>query len=288
MEAMTSQQNTTPEGDVSAEQRQAGAIERMFSSVGEPVLEIWGILTGIARMFGLTFFYLVRGKKRWSAVFEQFYEIGNRSVIFIMFTLGFLGMILIYQASYQAMKITGDLQLLGALFMQLLWREFAPTITALMLATRVGTGMAAQIGSMVVTEQVDALKMCAAQPVEYLVVPRFIASTIMTVVLTIFAVLVAYMAGAITANISFNVNYLTFFNFKFVGWFDLIIGLTKAFFYGMTIPVVACYAGFEVHGGSAGVGRATTQSVVIASLAVVILDFLISGIGFVYLIAFAK
>ena len=288
MEAMTSQQNTTPEGDVSAEQRQAGAIERMFSSVGEPVLEIWGILTGIARMFGLTFFYLVRGKKTWSAVFEQFYEIGNRSVIFIMFTLGFLGMILIYQASYQAMKITGDLQLLGALFMQLLWREFAPTITALMLATRVGTGMAAQIGSMVVTEQVDALKMCAAQPVEYLVVPRFIASTIMTVVLTIFAVLVAYMAGAITANISFNVNYLTFFNFKFVGWFDLIIGLTKAFFYGMTIPVVACYAGFEVHGGSAGVGRATTQSVVIASLAVVILDFLISGIGFVYLIAFAK
>ena len=156
-----------------------------------------------------------------------------------------------------------------------------------MLATRVGTGMAAQIGSMVVTEQVDALKMCAAQPVEYLVVPRFIACTIMTVVLTIFAVLVAYMAGAITANLSFNVNYLTFFNFKFVGWFDLIIGLTKALFYGMTIPVIACYAGFEVHGGSAGVGRATTQSVVYASLAVVILDFVISGIGFVYLMVLA-
>lgn len=268
-------------------QARPGLATRALSAIGEPIVEVGGILSGIVKMFGLTFYYLLRGKKRWSAIVEQLHEIGNRSVVFIMFTLGFLGMILIYQASYQAMKITGDLQLLGALFMQLLWREFAPTITALMLATRVGTGMAAQIGSMVVTEQVDALKMCAAQPVEYLVVPRFIACTIMTVVLTIFAVLVAYMAGAITANLSFNVNYLTFFNFKFVGWFDLIIGLTKALFYGMTIPVIACYAGFEVHGGSAGVGRATTQSVVYASLAVVILDFVISGIGFVYLMVLA-
>ncbi len=266
---------------------QTGVIQRLLGAVGEPFVQVGGILVGIFNMFMLTFYYLIRGKKRWSAILEQLHEIGNRSVVFIMFTLGFLGMILIYQASYQAMKITGDLQLLGALFMQLLWREFAPTITALMLATRVGTGMAAQIGSMVVTEQVDALKMCAAQPVEYLVVPRFIACTIMTIVLTTFAVLVAYIAGAVTANVSFNVNYLTFFNFKFVGWFDLIIGLTKALFYGMTIPVIACYAGFEVHGGSAGVGRATTQSVVYASLAVVILDFLISGVGFIYLIAFA-
>ena len=277
------------EADAGEEQGVAsqGALVALCESVGEPVVQIAQILRGIVKMFALTFYYLTRGTIRRSAVVEQLYEIGNRSVIFIAFTLGFLGMILIYQASYQAMKITGDLQLLGALFMQLLWREFAPTITALMLATRVGTGMAAQIGSMVVTEQVDALKMCAAQPVEYLVVPRFIASTIMTVVLTIFAVLVAYGAGAITAHLSFGVNYLTFFNFKFVGWFDLIIGLSKSLAYGMTIPVIACYAGFEVHGGSAGVGRATTQAVVYASLAVVILDFLISGLGFVYLIAFS-
>lgn len=260
---------------------------RLLESIGEPVWDVVQIMGGIGRMFALTFYYLIRGKKRWSAIVEQFYEIGNRSVVFIMFTLGFLGMILVYQASYQAMKITGDLQLLGALFIQLLWREFAPTITALMLATRVGTGMAAQLGSMVVTEQVDALKMCAAQPVEYLVVPRFIACTVMTVVLTIFAVLVSYLAGAVTANVAFNVNYLTFFNFSFVSWFDVIIGLTKALAYGMTIPVIACYAGFEVHGGSAGVGRATTQAVVYASLAVVVLDFIISGLGFVYLMVLA-
>lgn len=284
---MSTQATQTDAGTTGQQGDTPGLLRGFLRSVGQPFLEVGGIMAGIFRMFMLTLYYLVRGKKRWSAIVEQLHEIGNRSVVFIMFTLGFLGMILIYQASFQAMKITGDLQLLGALFMQLLWREFAPTITALMLATRVGTGMAAQIGSMVVTEQVDALKMCAAQPVEYLVVPRFIACTIMTVVLTIFAVGVAYMAGAVTANVAFNVNYLTFFNFKFVGWFDLIIGLTKALCYGMTIPVIACYAGFEVHGGSAGVGRATTQSVVYASLAVVILDFLISGVGFIYLMVLA-
>ena len=118
-------------------------------------------------------------------------------------------------------------------------------------------------------------------------VPRFIASIVMTTLLTVYAVLVSYLAGAVTANLMFNVNYLTFFNFSFVSWFDLIIGLTKALAYGTAIPVVSCYAGFSVHGGSAGVGRATTQAVVIASLAVVILDFLISGVGFIYLIFLA-
>lgn len=273
---------TTP-ADNSAAGATPGIFQRVAGAVGAPIFDVFSIVRGIFKTFGLTLYYLLRGRKRWDAIVEQMYDIGNRSMVFIAFTLGFLGMILVYQASYQAMRITGDLQLLGALFLQLLWREFAPTITAMMLATRVGTGMAAQVGSMVVTEQVDALKMCAAQPVEYLVVPRFIASTVMTVALTVFAVLVSYLAGAVTANLSFGVNYLTFFNFSFVGPFDLTIGLIKSLCYGMAIPVISCYAGFEVHGGSAGVGRATTQAVVYASLAVVILDFIISGIGYVYL-----
>jgi phospholipid/cholesterol/gamma-HCH transport system permease protein len=241
----------------------------------------------IARIFGLTFYYLFNGQKgaaRRRAVFEQMHEIGNRSVVFIAVTLGFLGMILIFQAGYQAMRITGDLQLLGALYLQLLLREFAPTITALMIATRAGTGMAAQIGSMVVTEQVDALRMSSAQPVDYLVVPRFVASSVMVVVLTIFAVLVAYVSGAFTALTFFGLNLRTFFDLSMIGWFDINIGLIKAIAYGMTIPVVSCQAGLSVFGGSEGVGRATTQAVVNASLAVVILDFIISGAGYVVLL----
>lgn len=271
---------------MSAEPTQhSGALwyERVLGSIGEPFLEIYAINKGIFRTFLLTVYYTLKAPKNWRTVFEQMYEIGNRSVVFIAFTLGFLGMILVYQAGFQAMRITGDLQLLGALFLQLLLRIFAPTITAMMLATRVGSGIAAQIGSMVVTEQVDALRMCAAQPVQYLVVPRFIASTIMTIALTIFAVLVSWICGAVVANVAFGVNYLTFFDFGFVDWFDIIICLTKALAYGMAIPIIACEAGLVVTGGSEGVGRATTSAVVNCSLAVVILDFIISGVGYVVL-----
>lgn len=269
--------------EIENQDERLGFFAAVAASFGEPTLEVGRTLKRITQTGRLTLYYLMNGRIRWRATFEQAHEIGNRSIVFIAFTLGFLGMILIYQAGYQAMKITGDLQLLGGLFLQLLLREFAPTITALMIATRAGTGMAASIGSMVVTEQVDALKMCAAQPVDYLVVPRFLASTVMMVCLTIFAVLVSYLAGAVTANASFGLNFRTFFDLSFIGPFDIIIGLIKAVAYGMAVPIIACEAGLNVFGGSAGVGRATTTAVVNASLAVVILDFIISGLGFVVL-----
>ncbi len=266
-----------------APRREPTTFREFLASLGRPIVEVVETVRGIFQVFGLTLYYLVRGRTRWKAIFEQLYEVGNRSVVFIAVTLGFLGMILVYQAGYQAQQITGDLQLLGGLFLQLLLRVFAPTITAMMLATRVATGMAAQIGSMVVTEQVDALRMSAAQPIDYLVVPRFIATVIMSVVLTIFAVLVAYTAGAAIAQIAFGLNWRTFVDISFVGWFDVWMCLTKAVAYGMAIPIIACHAGLNVFGGSAGVGRATTTAVVNASLAVVILDFIISGLGYVIL-----
>lgn len=264
-----------------------GIVKGFLAAIGEPAVIVTDTVRDIFRIFGLTLYYLVNGQKgqaRRRAIFEQMHEIGNRSLVFIAVTLGFLGMILIFQAGYQAMKITGDLQLLGALFLQLLLREFAPTITALMIATRAGTGMAAQIGSMVVTEQVDALRMSSAQPVDYLVVPRFVASTVMVVALSIFAVLVSYLSGAFTALTFFGLNLRTFFDISMIGWFDINIGLIKALAYGMSIPIISCQAGLSVFGGSEGVGRATTQAVVNASLAVVILDFVISGIGYVVLL----
>ncbi len=268
------------------DQSSAGLVSAFFAAIGEPIVYVTRTVKELSALFLVTIKYVIAGKRRPDEVVAQMFEIGNRSVVFIAVTLGFLGMILIYQAGFQAMKITGDLTLLGALFLQLLMREFGPTITALMIATRVGTGMAAELGSMVVTDQVDAMKMCAAEPIEYLVVPRFIASTIMVIVLTIVAVLISYLAGALTAYTAFDVNFRTYFDLGFVSYFDIIIGLTKALAYGMTIPIIACHAGLNVFGGSEGVGRATTQSVVNASLAVVVIDFIISGLGYVVLALF--
>lgn len=262
---------------------QRGFVGNFLYGVGEPVLFVWETLTGIFRTGAQASFYILRGRINWREVMSQCHEIGNRSIIFITFTLGFLGMILVFQSGFQAQKITGDLQLLGALFLQILLREFGPTITALMIATRVGTGIAAEIGSMVVTEQVDAMRMNAAPPIQYLVVPRFIASTVMMVVLVIFAVAVCYVAGLFTGIYAFNLNPLTFVNLTFISWADVLICLTKALVYGMAIPIVASYTGLATHGGSAGVGWATTQSVVNCSLTVVILDFILSGLSYVLL-----
>ena len=105
---------------MATEPQTTGWQERIFGPIGEPMIEVYDIVRGIASTFMLTIYYTLNRKKRREAIAEQLFEIGNKSVMFIAFTLGFLGMILIYQAGYQAMRITGDLQLLGALFLQLL------------------------------------------------------------------------------------------------------------------------------------------------------------------------
>ena len=133
---------------------------------------------------------------------------------------------------------------------------------------------------MVVTEQVDAMRMSAAPPVEYLIVPRFLACAVMMVVLVIYAVLVCYLAGMFTALYAFNLNPRTFYNLGFVGWADVAVCLVKALAYGVTIPIVAGYTGLSTHGGSAGVGWATTRSVVNCSLSVVLIDFALSGLSY--------
>lgn len=283
---MAAETTQNPNAETEDDAASPGAVQSFLTGIGGPIVALYATLRDMVRILGLTIYYMVNGKwgpRRRKDIVAQMYEVGNRSIVFITVTLGFLGMILIFQAGFQANRITGDLSLLGALFLQLLLREFAPTITAMMLATRVGTGMAAQLGSMVVTEQVDALRMSGAQPVDYLVVPRFIAALVMMVVLTVFAVIVAFIAGAITAKSFYGVNPRTFIDFSMLEWFDLWIGMAKAIAYGIAVPITACQAGLSVVGGSEGVGLATTKAVVNASLAVIILDFLISGIGYAIL-----
>jgi phospholipid/cholesterol/gamma-HCH transport system permease protein len=159
-------------------------------------------------------------------------------------------------------------------------REFAPTVCALMLATRVGAGIAAEIGSMVVTEQVDALRMCAADPIEYLVVPRFIASIVMTTALAFWSLFASLVAGTLAANMVFDLNYSTFINFHLVGFGDFAVCLLKALAYGAAIPIVSAQRGLTTFGGSEGVGAATTNAVVHSSLAIIVLDLILSVFGY--------
>lgn len=257
-----------------------GLASRVFASIGSPFVGGYRATAAVAALFFDTFAAIAKGRTTRKAVLTQCFEIGNRSVPFIVITLGVLGFITVYQVAMQVKQILPDFSMLGAAFMQMMWREFAPTITGLMVATRVGSGIAAEVGSMVVTEQVDALRMCNADPVEYLLAPRTLASALMVVMLTIVGVVAATIAGMVIAKVGFDIPYQTFLNFSLIGSKDIIIGLTKALAYGLAIPVIAGQAGLLASGGSAGVGWATTRAVVNTSFAVIVLDFILSGLFF--------
>jgi phospholipid/cholesterol/gamma-HCH transport system permease protein len=231
-------------------------------------------------MFVRTLYYCVKGRREPGAVLQQMYEIGNRSVFFLSVSMGFIGMILVLQGGLQTKRILPDLSMLGATFMELLVRDFAASIGALMLATRVGAGIAAEIGSMVVTEQVDALRMCAADPIDYLIKPRFLASLLMTTCLILWAGGVAYGAGLFVAVFMFDLSPRTFLNASLVDVGDLTVGLMKCLAYGAAIPIVSGHSGLSTFGGSEGVGWATTRAVVNTSLAVIMLNMIISAAGF--------
>jgi len=208
---------------------------------------------------------------------RQAHAIGNRSVVFLIVTLGAIGMVMTYEACLQLSRVTGDFSQVGSQLLRLIVSDFGPTLTALMLATRVGAGIAAELGSMKVTEQLDALRMSGVSPIDYLIVPRFIASLGMTVALAAVGSLVMYAAGGLTARHSFAVNPHTFFDLSLVRGRHLALFVIKAAAFGAAIPVVAGFCGLRARGSSEGVGWATTAAVVGGSFAVISLDFAISA-----------
>ncbi len=250
-------------------------VERIGESViaaYRAVVELWlvyiGTIAGLVR----------RGRNRPSGeIARQLYAIGNKSVLFIIVTLGFIGMVMTYEACMQLSRITGDYSQVGTQFLRLIISDFGPTLTGLMLATRVGAGIAAELGSMKVTEQIDALRMSGVLPIDYLIVPRFIASLIMTLMLSVLGATVMYAAGGLTAQYTFGVNPHLFFDMTLIRPRHVILLVIKALSFGAAIPVVAGFCGLRARGSSEGVGWATTAAVIGGSFAVIVLDFVISA-----------
>ena len=254
-----------------------------LNTLGAPFAALGRDLRGLYLLLAQTVRAMVTGKIDRTSLMAQCYSVGNGSVLFITVTMTVLGMIIVVQSGLQTQKVIPELSLLGANIIQLLAREFAPTVCAMMLATRVGAGIAAEIGSMVVTDQVDALRMSGAQPVEYLVVPRFIACVVMTLALSFWSLFIALVAGTFAANAVFDLNVSTFINFSFVGLGDYIVMTAKAVAYGMAIPIISSQRGLTTFGGSEGVGWATTNAVVHSSLGIILLDLILSVFGYLVL-----
>jgi phospholipid/cholesterol/gamma-HCH transport system permease protein len=259
---------------------------RSLTSLGARTLDLVDAVTDLVRVAagtvsGAVFTYW-RGTRPKGEIARQMHAIGNRSLLFVMVTLGFVGMVMVYQTCLLTTQVVDGRGQVGAQFARLLVLDVGPSLTAMMLATRVGAGIAAEIGSMKVTEQIDALRMSAVTPVDYLIVPRFFACVLMTVVLSIFGMAASWAAGGLTGYYSFQINPRTFFDLSMVAPAHVVLGMTKAVAYGAAIPIVAGWCGLRARGSSEGVGAATTAAVIGSSFAVIVLDFIISAIGLIF------
>ena len=207
----------------------------------------------------------------------QMDEIGVKSISITGITALFTGMVLALQSAYSLAAFGGKF-LIGRVVALSLVRELGPVLTALMVGGRVGSGITAEIGSMTVTEQVDALRSMAISPVRRLVVPRVIATVIMMPVLTALADVLGILGGLFIAVVELQMTAQDFLSsvWNYLKISDIMSGLAKTFFFGLEIAVIGCYNGLRVKGGAASVGRATTQTVVFASICVLISDFFLT------------
>ena len=215
-------------------------------------------------------------------VFRQAFMLMNQSLLFVGATMAFVGAILVLLAADQLAYLISDLSMVGPVFLQLLVSEFGPTIVALLLAARYGAAVAAHIGTMAMTEQLDALRMAGANPIVYLVAPRVLAGVLCFVPMAVFGVAVAFGTGAWVASHAHGVGWDTYVNTRMTHIHDVAVGCTKALAYGVAVPTVAAFAGLRAHGGAPGVGRAATQAVIRASVAVLAIDLLVGALGYAW------
>jgi phospholipid/cholesterol/gamma-HCH transport system permease protein len=212
-----------------------------------------------------------------SELLRQMDEIGVKSVSITGITALFTGMVLALQTAYSLSAFGGKI-FIGRVVSLSLVRELGPVLTALMVGGRVGSGITAELGSMTVTEQVDALRSMAVSPVRRLVVPRVLATVLMMPVLTALADVLGILGGLLIAVVELRMtaqDYLTSI-WQQLQISDIMSGLGKTFFFGLEIAAIACYNGLNVEGGAASVGVATTRTVVIASICVLVSDFFLT------------
>ncbi|XXF78408.1 ABC transporter permease [Myxococcaceae bacterium GXIMD 01537] len=219
----------------------------------------------------------VRPPYDWGALIYHTESLGVRSMPIALLTATFAGLVISLQFGFFLARF-GVQYTVGRVVVLTLFRELAPVLTALTVGARIGSGIAAELGSMTVTEQVDAIRALGADPLRKLVVPRVLACLLVLPVLTVFADVIGLVAGALVVKLQYGITLSLFFQgaLDAVLLSDFLSGVIKAAVFGGIIGVVGCFKGLTVEGGTEGVGRATTQTVAITSVAVCLADFFIT------------
>jgi phospholipid/cholesterol/gamma-HCH transport system permease protein len=244
----------------------------LFSLIGDTFVAL-----GDASFFGLRALRGVLARHFPSAeLFRICVEIGVGSLTVVGITGTFIGMVLAVQAYGQFHQIGLDTSL-GAIIHMSGVRELGPVLTAVMLAGRVGSAMAAQLGTMKVTEQIDALACLGVDPVRFLVAPRFLASILMIPLLTVFADLMGLFGSTVICLKVYRIDTYHYWRHtaEFVSMWDVIIGLLKSVVFGGIVAIISCYRGFRARAGAEGVGRAATESFVYSFVAILAIDFVL-------------
>lgn len=254
-----------------------GAITDSIADLGSLIVGMIAGLGDFVLFFGQTFAWLFRRVPSRQLVVASLYQIGVRSLPVVALTGTFIGMVLAVQ-SYHQFERFGMENRLGVMINLSMYRELGPVLAATMLAGRVGSAIAAEIGTMRVTEQIDALSAMGASPVQHLVVPRLLACFLMIPALTLMAIFMGVAGGAFYCIQVFGVDpYFYFSNAQdSSGVWDLVYGVVKSVFFGVAIAIISCYRGFNSAAGAEGVGRAATIAFVQTFVVILALDLMLS------------
>jgi phospholipid/cholesterol/gamma-HCH transport system permease protein len=251
----------------------AAALANRIADFGELLIS-WAVVVGDISLFTLrTMRWMFTRLPRRETLMPNFYQIGVLSLPVVALTGTFIGMVLAVQ-SYQQFRNLRLETRLGAVINMSLVRELGPVLAATMLAGRVGSAMAAELGTMRVTEQIDALSAMGANPIHYLVVPRFLGCLALIPGLTIMADFMGVVGGAFYSIVVLNIDSHHYWvnSQRFVGSFDLFSGVFKSLAFGAAIALVSCHRGFNCDPGAEGVGRAATEAFVASFVLILVID----------------
>ena len=251
---------------------------RLLEAIGRTVIRVFEDVGGFFSMMGRVAFWAVRPPYDVPELFRQMVRVGFDSIPVVLVTTLFTGMVLALQTFNGFARFHAE-NLVGSVVALSLTRELAPVLTALMVTGRVGSAMAAELGTMRVTEQIDALTSLATEPVQYLIVPRVTASVLMMPLLVIMGDAVGIYGGYLVAVQLLGANPVAYVDNSFQYLHvsdDVVSGIIKAAVFGLLFSLIACVRGYTTTGGAEGVGKSTTRAVVSGSLTVLVVDFFLT------------
>ena len=247
--------------------------EKFFFNFGQKVISFFYFVGGLSSLALQTFYWTFKPPYKKMRIFDQSKRTGYDSLPIVTLIGLFIGMIMALQTAVLMQRLGSEMYIASIVALSIV-RELGPVITSLVVAGRVGAAITAEIGSMQVTEQIDALEAFATNPIKYLVVPRFLALTLMLPLLTLYADVVGILGGYAICVYKLGISSSMYLKITADAllYKDLFTGLTKTVFFGMIIAFVSCYEGFNVQGGADGVGRATRQAVVASFILIIAAD----------------